>query len=137
VAGRYGLTARDRFPVKSRRISKQQSLSYAELSGDFNPLHLDDDYAATTEFGTAVAHGNLCLQLCFESLAEGLDVGALPAAAQLRMRFLRPVFIGDEVAFEVTSATEQRHVLLVEGECRTRGEIVAALAARIPWPPTD
>jgi acyl dehydratase len=120
LAPGYGLTARERFPTASRRISKRESRRYAELSGDFNPL--------------VVAHGNLCLQLCFDSLTEGLALSAMPAAAQLRIRFLRPVFVGEEVTFEVTSATEQPSVLLVEGECRARGATVAVVVARIPWP---
>jgi acyl dehydratase len=106
---RYGLTARDRFPARSRPIS--------------------------TLSGGLVAHANLCVQLCFECLAEGLALSAFGAGTQLRIRFLRPVFVGDEVAFEVTSATERPGVLFVEGECKVGRATVVAVAARIPRAP--
>ena len=41
--------------------------TYAELTGDFTPVHVDEEYAKTTPFGTRVAHGLLGL-----SLADGL-----------------------------------------------------------------
>jgi 3-hydroxybutyryl-CoA dehydratase len=52
-----------------RQISHDRVNAYAEASGDHNPIHLDESYAATTQFGTRIAHGMLSLALVTEMLA--------------------------------------------------------------------
>ncbi|MEA2386602.1 MAG: 3-hydroxybutyryl-CoA dehydratase [Thermoleophilaceae bacterium] len=113
-------------------MTRETVRRYAELSGDWNPLHVDEEYGATSEFGHGVPHGSLCFQPCFESLAAGLGVQALPAGTQVRMRFLRQVLLDDTVEFRVTRVAEADGWLLVEGECCARDETVAAIVARMP-----
>lgn len=83
----------------TRRVSEDDVESFARLTGDRQPLHLDSSYAATTRFGRRVAHGALVF-----SLATGLSIqmaapGETDALEALlgvdEMRFLRPVFLGD------------------------------------------
>lgn len=67
---------------------------YAELTNDYNPLHVDPDFAAKSPFGGIIAHGTTSLNLIWESLCATLG----PAAAQgaiLDIRFTKPVRIGD------------------------------------------
>jgi 3-hydroxybutyryl-CoA dehydratase len=69
---------------------------FAEVSGDDNPVHLDEAYAQTTQFGTRIAHG--MLSAGFISALVGTK---LPGYGSIylsqTMRFRRPVKIGDEV----------------------------------------
>jgi len=81
-------------PVVSRVIGQDEILAYAEITGDFNPVHVDEAFAATTPFGKPIAHGMLSLNLLWQSLRRGLGAAA-PVA--LDIRFVRPVLSGTRV----------------------------------------
>lgn len=70
--------------------------AYAELTDDFNPLHLDAAFAAATPMGGVIAHGTMSVCLLLQSLSRSLGPGAL-ASLELDLRFVRPVRIGDRV----------------------------------------
>ena len=57
------LTVGEVFRSQARRVSRQDIQDFARLSGDHTALHTDDDYAATTPFGSIVAHGVLNLAI--------------------------------------------------------------------------
>ncbi len=69
---------------------------YAEITGDPNPIHTDPAFAATTEMGAVIAHGTMSANLIWQAAREtfGPDVGA---GAELDIKFLRPVRVGDRV----------------------------------------
>lgn len=95
-----------RWVTRGRTITEADVVNFAGLSGDFFPLHVDEDYARRTRFGRRVAHGFLVL-----SVASGL-VPASPEAVEAlygldRVRFVAPVFIGDTVRVEL-EVTELR-----------------------------
>lgn len=69
---------------------------YADITGDFNPIHVDPEFAAKTPMGGPIAHGTLSLNLLWQSLAATLGASALPGAI-LDIRFSRPVREGDKV----------------------------------------
>ena len=84
----------------SRVIRKDDVEAFAALSGDRNPLHLDPDYAARTEFGRPVAHGMLAASLVSTLIGMHLPgPGALWAEQKLRWK--APLFVGDEVTVEL------------------------------------
>ncbi|MCG7364276.1 MaoC family dehydratase [Roseomonas sp. ACRSG] len=80
-------------PAVSRDIGREEILAYAEITGDFNPVHVDEAFAAATPFGKPIAHGMLSLNLLWQSLRRGL--GTVPLA--LDIRFVRPVLSGTRV----------------------------------------
>jgi acyl dehydratase len=91
--------------VKSagRTISEHDIASFAGLSGDFNQIHTDAEFARNTAFGQRVAHGLLGL-----AIASGLAVqtGILgPNVIAFRevgeWKFIKPVFIGDTIHVEL------------------------------------
>ena len=81
---------------------KRQIVTFAGLSGDFNQIHTNAEYAAADTFGQRVAHG-----LLVQSIATGLAVqsgvieGTVLAFRELDAKFSLPVFIGDTVHVEI------------------------------------
>ncbi len=95
-----------RWTTRGRTVTEADIVNFAGLSSDFFPLHVDRDYAAQTRFGQRVAHGMLVL-----SIASGM-VPADPEKVEAlygldRVRFVRPVFIGDTVHVQMEVAEKQ------------------------------
>jgi|CXWL01.1.fsa_nt_gi acyl dehydratase len=97
----------------SRTISTADIRAFAELSGDHNPLHLDEAYARSTPFGGCVAHGALGIAVATGLLAtSGLTRGSLIALLGIDWRFEAPIRPGDTVHLRLRVA-ERR--LLADG----------------------
>jgi 3-hydroxybutyryl-CoA dehydratase len=77
-------------------VDRAAILRYADITGDFNPIHVDPDFAAKTPMGGPIAHGTLSLNLVWQSIAATLGSAAL-SGATLDIRFSRPVREGDTV----------------------------------------
>ena len=87
----------------SRVVGVGDIETFAEVSGDANPVHLDEAYAATTTFGERIAHGMLSAAYISAVLGTKLPgPGAIYLSQSLRFR--RPVKIGDLVTARVTVA---------------------------------
>lgn len=89
-----------RWTTWARTVTEADLVNFAGLSGDFYPIHVDQDYAERSRFGRRIAHGVLVL-----SFATGM-VPAVPGRVVAfygidRLRFLRPTFIGDTVHVEM------------------------------------
>jgi 3-hydroxybutyryl-CoA dehydratase len=83
-----------------RRVQPGDILAFADISGDFNPVHLDPAYAATTPFKTTIAHG--MLTAAYVSAIFGTDLpgpGCIYVSQTLNFR--APVRAGDEVVTTV------------------------------------
>jgi acyl dehydratase len=95
-----------RFQTPRRTITEADLVNFAGVSGDFNRLHTDEEFARTTIFGRRVAHGTLVLSIS-QGLRQrtGVFEGTLMALLEIRSwRFLKPVFIGDTVGVETEMA---------------------------------
>jgi acyl dehydratase len=86
----------------TKTITERDLLLTAELTGDHDPLHVDADFAATTAYGRRIAHGALVLGLLSTTASRiaqraiAAGSGGVPVSLGYdRVRFLRPVFIGD------------------------------------------
>ncbi|MEA2246664.1 MAG: hypothetical protein QOH46_1193 [Solirubrobacteraceae bacterium] len=98
-----------RFESPARTITEADLVNFAGVSGDFNPLHTDDVFAATTPYGRRIAHGMLALSVV-TGLRQRMGVfdGTLLGFLEIRSwRFRRPVFPGDTIR-AVTSVAELR-----------------------------
>jgi 3-hydroxybutyryl-CoA dehydratase len=99
--------------------------TFAAVSGDTNPVHLDEAYAQTTTFGGVVAHGMLTAAYVSAVLGTQLPgPGAIYLSQSLRFR--RPVRIGDEVVARVTvkALDEKRGHVTLETVCLVNGKAV-------------
>jgi len=85
----------------SKTITDADIHAFADVTGDHNPIHLDDEYAATTRFGGRIAHGMLSA-----SLISGVLASELPGAGSVylsqTLKFVKAVFPGDTVTARVT-----------------------------------
>jgi len=68
---------------------------YAELTTDFNPIHLDPEFAANTVFGAPIIHGTLALNLIVQTIDK--TFGRVPAELEINVRFVRPVPVGTTI----------------------------------------
>jgi acyl dehydratase len=110
----------------SRTITDEDIRAFAELTGDRNPVHLDDEYAAGTRFGRRIAHGMLGASLISALLANELPGSGTVYLSQ-QLRFVAPVFPGDTVTarVEVKGVREDKPVVTLETVCRNqRGELL-------------
>lgn len=80
----------------SMTVSQEDINIYAELTDDFNPLHVDPAFAATTPMGNTIAHGTLSLNLIWKSLARTFDKEVL-TRIDLDVRFLKPLYAGGTI----------------------------------------
>jgi acyl dehydratase len=91
------------FTTESRTVTQADIDAFAKLSGDFNPLHTDEAYAAGTVFRSRIAHG-LLVQSIASGLAWDLGVfdGTIAALTEMLIGFQSPVVPGDSVRLELT-----------------------------------
>ena len=85
----------------TKTITDEDIRAFAALTGDHNPIHLDDEYAATTRFGGRIAHGMLSAALISAVLANELP-GRGSVYLSQSLRFVAPVYPGDTVTARVT-----------------------------------
>ena len=104
-----------------RRFSDEDVRRFAELSGDFNELHLDDAAAARSRFGRRLVHGMLTASLFTRLLGMELPGRGVIYMSQT-LRFTAPVYIGDEVeaVVEVVAVDLPRKRLTLRTTCHNQ-----------------
>lgn len=111
---------------RSKIITDADVRTFAAISGDENPIHLDETFAADTQFGKRIVHGMLSASLISAVLANDLPGHGSIYLGQT-LKFKAPVFIGDEISARVTvtSVREGRPIAKLETVCTNqRDEIV-------------
>ena len=111
---------------KERLVTDELVRAFAEVSGDFNPIHLDEDFAKTTRFGRRIAHGMLSGAFISAVLGYELTEKKIVYLSQT-LKFTAPVFIGDTVTTTatVTSIREDKNIVTMDTICTNQnGETV-------------
>jgi len=85
---------------RSLTLTERHVATYAELTGDYNPLHFDEDFVARTRFGARVVQGGLTTGLLHALVAMDLP-GPGSVFLSQQWKFTAPVFIGDTITAEV------------------------------------
>ena len=120
-----------------RTVMEVDVIGFAQVSGDNNPIHLSDDYAASTKFGQRIAHGMFTASLI--SAVIGTQMPG-PGAVYLSqtLRFLGPVKIGDVVTaiVEVAEKIEKGRRVRLDCRCVVDGRAVLEGEAWVSVPPS-
>ncbi|PQJ60300.1 enoyl-CoA hydratase [Vibrio chagasii] len=108
-----------------KKLDKQTVEAFASVSEDYNPIHLDEDFAKTTQFERPIVHGMLA-----SSLISGLLASKVPGAGSIylgqSLKFLRPIFVGETVTakVEVTSVREDKPIAVISTQVlNANGEV--------------
>ena len=120
----------------TRTIEQADIEAFADVTGDHNPVHVDETFAQTTRFGRRIAHGMLTASLISSVLANKLPGPGSVYLGQT-LQFVAPVFPGDEVTARVTvkQIREDKSILKLETLClNQRGEMVIRGEATILIP---
>ena len=110
----------------TRTIEQSDIQAFADVTGDHNPVHVDESFAQTTRFGRRIAHGMLTASLISSVLANKLP-GEGSVYLTQTLQFVAPVYPGDEVTARVTvtDIRESRGIVKLETIClNQRDEIV-------------
>lgn len=102
--GRYfeEIEVGEAFESPARTITETDVVLFAGLSGDYNQLHTDVEFAKTTTFGQRIAHGLLVLSMASGLITRlGFIEGTAQAFIGLDWKFRGPVYIGDTVRVRV------------------------------------
>ena len=85
-----------KFKSIEKFISEQKVQEYAEVSGDFNPIHLDDNYAKKTEFKNKIVHGMLLIsninELMFRNFKDSWN-----KCGALKIKFRNPLVVNSKL----------------------------------------
>lgn len=109
----------------TKMISEADIVNFAGIIGDFNPVHINPEYAKTTMFGERIAHGMLTAS--FISTLVGCCLPGINALyLSQEVKFVRPVKIGDTITAhaEVIEKIEEKHRLVMKTVIKNQREEV-------------
>ncbi len=111
--------------LRTKIVTDEMIRAFAELTGDNNPLHLDEAYAATTRFKRRIAHGMIAAGLISATLANDLPGPGTVYLSQT-LQFKAPVYPGDTitVAIEVQSVREDKSIATLSTTCTNQDGVV-------------
>ena len=110
----------------TKKIEQSDIDAFADVTGDHNPVHVDEEFAKTTRFGRRIAHGMLTASLISALLANKLPGEGSVYLGQT-LQFVAPVFPGDEITARVVvrEIREDKPIVKLETICvNQREEIV-------------
>lgn len=116
-------------------LGPEQVAAFANLTDDRNPIHLDEQFAATTRFGGCIAHGMLVGSLISAVLATKLP-GPGTIYMQQSLQFRAPVRVGSVVvaAVEVVEVIAEKRRLRLLTTCSVQGQVVVQGEALVMLP---
>lgn len=109
-----------------RKVTDELIRKFAEVSGDYNPIHLDENFARTTRFGRRIAHGMLSGAFISAVLGNEFKERKIVYLSQT-MKFIAPVFIDDTVTARgtITAIRAEKGIVVLETVCLNQdGEIL-------------
>jgi 3-hydroxybutyryl-CoA dehydratase len=123
-----------------RTIAMDQEImdGWAALSGDFNPLHVDPEYAAATQFGGTIAHGHYTLALMEQLMLDGASDAWRSGGTLRKVRFRAPVRPGATYVLTASPAVDEPGAWRLELRPRDDEDVLAAEAEAViltepPW----
>lgn len=81
----------------SKHVDFSSIMAYAAVTNDYNPVHVDKEFAARSPMGGVIAHGTMSVALIWQALRDTLGIDALDRI-HLDIRFVHPVRVDDDVS---------------------------------------
>jgi acyl dehydratase len=120
-------------PSVTHHIGRDAIAAYVDLSGDHNPLHVDEAYATASPLGALAAHGPVGLQAALESVQRWLGSGPLPAGVCVDVALRGPVLVDDAVSFGADPPQDHAGRVTAPGRVTNqRGEEILQLLISVP-----
>jgi acyl dehydratase len=145
VLGFDDLAVGDEWESPRRTVTEADVAAFAGVSGDFNPIHVDHEFARHSPFGRPVAHGLLVLSISSGLTSNAPRVDTMAFLAILEWKFLHPVAFGDTIrvvsrvaALEARGrgkrgvVTWEREVINQEGKVVQQGRTQTLVRTRRP-----
>ena len=99
----------DALPTVEKLVTQERIERYATASGDYNPIHVDHEFAAGSRFGGTIAHGMMIAAAISEMMTLAFQEDWL-RSGRLKIRFRSPVYPGDTVTtFGQVNSVVQRN----------------------------
>ena len=110
---------------RTTTITDEMIHTFADLTGDANPVHLDDAYAAGTRFKRRIAHGMIAAGLISAALANDLPGPGTVYLSQT-LQFKSPVYPGDTLTttVEVKAVRTDKPIVTLDTICRNQEGVV-------------
>lgn len=110
---------------RTKTITDDVIRAFADLTGDTNPVHLDDAYAAGTRFGRRIAHGMIAAGLISAALANDLPGPGTVYLGQT-LQFKAPVYPNDMITatIEVKSVRADKPIAILSTICTNQDNVV-------------
>ena len=110
---------------RTTAITDEMIRAFAALTGDTNPVHLDDTYATGTRFGRRIAHGMIAAGLISAALANDLPGPGTVYLSQT-LQFKAPVYPGDTLttAVEVKSVRPDKPIVTLGTVCKNQNDVI-------------
>ncbi len=120
----------------TKTISETDVYLFAGISGDFNPMHLNEEFAKMTPFGTRITHGALPQSLIAPVLGMKLP-GLGTVIPEITVRFLKPTYFGDTITAtaEVVEKIEKRKWVKMELRWTNQKDELVAVGSCLAIPP--
>lgn len=130
----FGSFTVGQFAEKTRVVTAEDVETFAKVSGDYNPLHFDREYAAATPFKSRIVHGAL-----ITSFVSGLMGMELPGTGSLvvsmKLKFRKPVFLNSAVTTKVEiMKLDRRGFITLACVCSVENKIVVNGEALVSFP---
>ncbi len=122
----------------SHTMTETDIRMFAAMSGDSNPIHLNEEFAASTRFGGRIAHGLICASFISAIFGTKLPGPGCVYVSQT-LKFKAPVKIGDTVVVSVTitELVSEKRCVKFDTICTVRGKAVIKGEAELYVPPRD
>ena len=128
----------DDLPTVEKLITQDQIERYAEASGDFNPVHVDHEFAAASQFGGTIAHGMLVAASISEMMTMAFGENWL-VRGSLKVRFKAPVYPSEHISTfgrvkSIRERAKMREITCAVGVSKSDGEAAVSGEATVGIP---
>ncbi len=115
-----------------KTFSDEDVQLFAKLSGDINPVHLDEDYAQTTMFGHRIVHGAFASSM-FSTLFANVLPGPGCIYLKSNINFLKPIYLNEVVQFkvEISEILPEKNRLIFQIQANSKGKSCISGTAEI------